>query len=156
MKNIKRILIAINNEPESEKVATTALQLVEQLDTEVALVSVMERPVIMMNNDIMGMGGIGINENATAEMQIEESWKLAFEISHKKLIDKTFSNHKVTSFIVEGVPEDEILAIAKKWDADLIVVGTHGRTGLEHFLIGSVSEKVIRHSVKPVLVVPTK
>lgn len=156
MKIIKRILIALSNESESEKVADTALQLVEQLDTEVALVSVVERTIIMMNNDIMGMGGIGINENASVEMEIENSVKSSFELSHKKLIDTVFSNHKVTSFIVEGIPEDEILEIAKKWDADLIVVGTHGRTGLEHFLIGSVSEKVIRHSIKTVLVVPTR
>jgi nucleotide-binding universal stress UspA family protein len=156
MKKIQRVLVAIDDEPESRKVASAALQLVEQLHTEVALVSVVEQSVIMMNNDIMGMGGIGINENANAELQIEKSWKKNFEDKHKDLIDNMYVNHAVDSFIVEGVPEEEVLAIATKWKADLIVVGTHGRTGIDHFLIGSISEKIIRHSSIPVLVVPTK
>ena len=155
MKNIQRILIAIDNEPESQKVAEAALQLVEQLHTEVALVSVLEHPMIMLNNDVMGMG-MGINENVASEIEVEQVWKTGLEETHKRLMDKVFFNHQVTSFIVEGIPEDEILAVAKEWKADLIVVGTHGRTGLEHFLIGSTSEKVIRHSSKPVFVVPTK
>lgn len=156
MRKIQRILIAIDDEPESRKVASVALQLVEQLHAEVALVSVVEQSVIMMNNDIMGMGGIGINENASAELQIEKSWKKNFEDKHKELIENMYVNYVVESFIVEGLPEEEVLAIASKWRADLIVVGTHGRTGIDHFLIGSISEKIIRHSHIPVFVIPTK
>jgi nucleotide-binding universal stress UspA family protein len=51
----------------------------------------------------------------------------------------------------EGHPADEILAAGE--DHDLIVMGTHGRSGLEHLLLGSVTEKVIRHAGCPVLVV---
>ena len=156
MKKIQRILIAIDDEPESNKVALVAFQLMNQLSAEVALVSVVEQSVIMMNDDIMGMGGIGVNENADAEMQIENSWKRSFEEKHKNLIETVFLNHHVSSFILEGVPEDGVLEITNKWKADLIVVGTHGRTGINHFLIGSISEKIIRHSRIPVFVVPTK
>lgn len=53
----------------------------------------------------------------------------------------------------EGHPAEEILAAAE--DHDLIVMGTHGRSGLEHLLLGSVTEKVIRHADCPVLVVRT-
>ena len=156
MKKIQRIIVAIDYEQESEKVALAALQLVEQLHSEVAFVSVVEQSVIMINNDIMGMGGMGINENITTEMQIENSWKTNFESKHKNLKDNLFYKHLVTSFIVEGIPEDEILSKSKSWNADLIVMGTHGRTGIDHILIGSVSEKVIRHSTIPVFVIPTK
>lgn len=51
----------------------------------------------------------------------------------------------------EGDPAEEIIAASQ--DYDLIVMGTHGRSGLEHLLLGSVAEKVIRHAEKPVLVV---
>ncbi len=51
----------------------------------------------------------------------------------------------------EGNPAEEIIAASK--DYDLIIMGTHGRSGLEHLLLGSVAEKVIRHADKPVLVV---
>ncbi len=52
-----------------------------------------------------------------------------------------------------GVPFDEIVQVAKTLPADLIVIGTHGRTGLAHVLVGSVAERVVRHAPCPVLTV---
>jgi len=56
------------------------------------------------------------------------------------------------SVIVEGAPFQAILDTAKNKGADLIVMGTHGRTGLTHILMGSVAEKVVRLASCPVLV----
>jgi universal stress protein A len=53
----------------------------------------------------------------------------------------------------EGTPRTEILAVAKEVGADLIVMGTHGRTGLAHLLFGSVAEYVVRHAPVPVFTV---
>ena len=155
MNNIQRILVAIDNEPESKMVAEAALKLVEQFHSGVALVSVVDRPIIMMNNDIMGMG-MGMNEDVITESEIEAGQKKNFERIHQQFMDTIFSEHQVKSYIVQGIPEDEIKEVAKLFKADLIVLGTHGRTGVEHFLIGSVSEKVIRHSEIPIFIVPTK
>ncbi|MFA9517001.1 universal stress protein [Halopenitus sp. H-Gu1] len=55
--------------------------------------------------------------------------------------------------ITRGIPHEEILAYVDQHAIDLIVIGTHGRTGLNHFLIGSVAEKVIRSADIPVHVV---
>lgn len=55
--------------------------------------------------------------------------------------------------IGQGAPVDEIIRIAKQENADLIVIATHGHTGLKHLLLGSVAERVIRHAHCPVLVV---
>ena len=55
--------------------------------------------------------------------------------------------------VVHGVPFQEILETAKTQQVDLIVMGTHGRTGLQHVLMGSVAEKVVRLAPCPVLVV---
>jgi hypothetical protein len=52
-----------------------------------------------------------------------------------------------------GLPKEEILNTAKEWQADLIVMGTHGRTGLLHLVMGSVAEHIVRHATVPVLVV---
>jgi nucleotide-binding universal stress UspA family protein len=60
----------------------------------------------------------------------------------------------VVRFIPEGSPHEEILNTIQSWDADLLVIGTHGRTGLKHLLMGSVAEHIIRHSSIPVMVVP--
>ncbi len=83
-------------------------------------------------------------------------------VSHKKEIDrqlkinyltkmKGFKNYKV--FLKEGEPFIEIIQTVKKESADLIVMGTHGRTGLDHVLFGSTAEKVVRKSPCPVLTV---
>jgi len=55
--------------------------------------------------------------------------------------------------MLTGVAWDEIVKLAASSHADLVVMGTHGRTGLEHVLIGSVAEKVVRHAPCAVLVV---
>jgi nucleotide-binding universal stress UspA family protein len=55
--------------------------------------------------------------------------------------------------VVRGVPFVEIIRTAKEKNADLIVIGTHGRTGIDHMLFGSTAEKVVRKSPCPVLTV---
>jgi nucleotide-binding universal stress UspA family protein len=55
--------------------------------------------------------------------------------------------------VVMGIPFQEILKRAESLPADLIVVGTHGRTGLEHVLVGSTAERLVRRSTIPVLTV---
>lgn len=57
-------------------------------------------------------------------------------------------------YIRFGKPHDEIVKLAEELKIDLIVMGTHGRTGLAHLLVGSVAERVVRTSKCPVLTVP--
>lgn len=63
---------------------------------------------------------------------------------------------KTTSTIVEGVPVDRIVRAARARHADLIVMGTHGRTGFSRFLLGSVASRVVAMSASPVLTVRGK
>ncbi len=62
----------------------------------------------------------------------------------------------VTTTTLSGRAAQEIVAHAKKTHADLIVMGTHGRSGFQHALLGSVAERVVHHSPCPVLVVPMR
>ncbi|KDS92300.1 universal stress protein UspA [Halorubrum saccharovorum] len=55
--------------------------------------------------------------------------------------------------VESGVPHTEILDYADAADVDLLVMGTHGRTGIDHYLIGSIAERVVRQSPVPVLTV---
>jgi nucleotide-binding universal stress UspA family protein len=61
---------------------------------------------------------------------------------------------RVDQTLTTGMPAKEILAYATQAPADLIVMGTHGKSGVEHFLLGSVAEKVLRRAPCPVLTVP--
>jgi nucleotide-binding universal stress UspA family protein len=75
--------------------------------------------------------------------RLDETEKKAKELGISEIV-------KVSRF---GSPYQEILNVAEEKDVDLIVMGTHGRSGIAHFLIGSVTEKVIRTAPCPVLVV---
>lgn len=63
----------------------------------------------------------------------------------------TLSDVTVESVVRAGVPHEEILDATRELDADLVVMGTHGRTGLEHYLIGSVAERIVRRCPVPVV-----
>jgi len=80
---------------------------------------------------------------------------VAARVEQRKLAEKLLSRATeklrtagfiVTSSVEEGGARDVILHHAENWGADLIMVGSHGRTGLVHFLMGSVSEAVARHA----------
>ena len=57
------------------------------------------------------------------------------------------------SMIVAGDPATEILKVVESEDIDMVIMGTHGRTGVEHVIFGSVAENVVKKSPVPVLVV---
>ncbi len=61
---------------------------------------------------------------------------------------------RVDRHLIQGVPWQDVIATAVSKGCDLIVMSTHGRTGLTHFVMGSVAERVVRSSPVPVLVVP--
>ena len=59
----------------------------------------------------------------------------------------------VEAIVTQGIPFAEIISVAKEKEIDMIVIGSHGRTGISHMMLGSVSEKVIRKAPCPVLTV---
>jgi nucleotide-binding universal stress UspA family protein len=63
---------------------------------------------------------------------------------------------RARAILLEGVPHVEILRAAARQRADLIVIGTHGRSGFSRFFLGSVAERVVRLARCPVLTVPSK
>jgi len=71
-----------------------------------------------------------------------------YERSHD---DAAVAGFLVERFVVEGHPPTEIAHIAREMEADLIVMGTHGRTGMAHLFMGSVAERVVRTAPCPVL-----
>lgn len=75
-------------------------------------------------------------------------------IANMDQFDLHFDKLQVNKVAVRGIsPAEEIINYAESNEADLIVMGTHGRSALGHFLIGSVAEKVVRHAKCPVLTI---
>jgi nucleotide-binding universal stress UspA family protein len=96
-----------------------------------------------------GITGIGMVMPDMMHIQDEQA---------KILIAAAIKNYgldaQVTVFSEYGDTAEGILTCAKEFEAEMIVIGTHSRTGIDRFLMGSVAEHVVRHSEIPVLVVP--
>jgi nucleotide-binding universal stress UspA family protein len=71
-------------------------------------------------------------------------------------VAKRFAEVSVETHLREGMPHTQIAALVEDLDADLVVVGTHGRTGLTHLLLGSVASRIVRTSTVPVVTVPSR
>jgi universal stress protein A len=83
---------------------------------------------------------------AAAEMEAREHLELYAEELSKKGV-------KVEPYLRVGYPFDEIVLMANHFDVDLIIIGSHGRSGISRLLVGSTAERVVEHAHCPVLVV---
>jgi nucleotide-binding universal stress UspA family protein len=108
--------------------------------------------------------GYVVDTAAFASIPMDAGWEMMYELLGKEANDVTATVGEIAqqegipfeSVILEGHPGHEIVDFAEKQGMDLIVMGTLGKRGLDHFLLGSVAENVIRNSKVPVLVVRGK
>lgn len=92
--------------------------------------------------------------SGSAIAPVEEA--LAIERKRFEAIRPTQPDVPYEHIFARGEPADEILRVADEIDADLIVIGTHGRSGLTRMLMGSVAEAIVRRSPHPVLTIRTR
>lgn len=90
---------------------------------------------------------------ALTPMQIAEKMTKRAHEDLQTLVDRVKESVTATEAVREGKVWVEICKAAEEEKADIIIIGSHGRTGLSHILIGSTAETVVRHSSCPVLVV---
>ena len=89
--------------------------------------------------------------------KIEEDGKKYREgLFNDKYLNHIMDKGKVKTVTKSGREDDEILKFIQNEKIDVMVIGTHGRTGMEHVFLGSVAEKIIRRSPIPVFVIPCK
>lgn len=92
-------------------------------------------------------------DNDRKDIGYNVSYEDSLRLKLEKMADSRDTDVPIKTHLVLGTPYIEIIKRAKAIDADLIILGTHGRTGLKHLLIGSVAERVVRMSSCPVLTV---
>lgn len=140
---IRKILIAIDNEPVAASAADTGAELARALNAEMAFVYVTSFSAQPADT--------GISPGELAAIASQDAKKVVADF-RRRLPAGTAA----MDFIADGSPADEIVKAAKQWPADLIVIGSHGRSGLQRALLGSVAEGVMRQAPCPVLVVRAK
>ncbi len=139
-----KILTAIDFSENSDYAFDYALTLAKQFDSQLMILHVINEPV-----DLRGFYVPHISFEQL-EKEIEEgAEKMMAKFCSLKMGD--FTNF--TTAIVTGIPYEEIIRSAQEAAASLIVLGTHGRTGLDHLIFGSTAERVVRGASCPVLTI---
>lgn len=145
MSPFKKLLVPIDFSPHSDEALRVACQLAEAFDSPLTLVHVFAAPSYPMpDGSVLSAPGTYAELVQAANAQIE---KVATDIK------RDHNAVRVEGRTLEGTPFREIIGFARKHDFDLIVMGTHGRTGLKHVLLGSVAERVVRKAPCAVLTV---
>jgi len=144
VKPFEKILTAIDFSENSEFAFEYALTMAQQFNAELTIMHVINEPV-----DLRGFYVPHISFEQL-EKEIEEgAAKMMENFCSTRLA--SFQNYKTA--IVSGIPYDEITRKADEIGASLIVLGTHGRTGLDHILFGSTAERVVRSANCPVMTI---
>ncbi len=139
----QRILVAVDFSEESRSALACAAELAAQFDASLTLVHVVEPHFGPPDTDVPALTGEVSDAEEYAEAKLELN----------ALGEQMLGPCRVVETVVRaGLAFFEITEAAKALGADLIVVGTHGYTGLKRALLGSTAEKVVRHSPCPVLV----
>ncbi len=135
----RRVLCPIDFSEHSLAALEVALKIVQQNDAALYLLNVAPMPAGAAGFQPVPMDAYPIVEKDKRE-QLE---KLAQQRIPAAVRCKTL--------VTSGDPAEQVLETARDLDADLIVMGTHGRKGLSHLVLGSVAERVVRESPIPVL-----
>ncbi len=131
----KRILCPVDLESHSVAALEIARRLAEQSQARISLVHVVSSPL-------------------PGPLELVPDWERTVNYRLGRLAQKHFGDRaQWDTIVLRGDPGDAILRTANDIDADLIVMATHGRIGINRFLLGSVAEQVVRKSAIPVLTV---
>lgn len=140
--NLRRILVPVDFSECSRKALQYAIPLAKQFGATLILLNVVEP--YYPNGDGIGLDVAFVNDQAN-----QAAAKVLAEWMEKEIPDEIEAQRVIRL----GNPYDEIVHAAESMNLDLIILSTHGRTGLKHAFLGSVAEKVVQHATCPVLVV---
>lgn len=138
MEKFENILITLDGSECAENVLPPVEKLASKLNANLALLRVVSASTFP---------GVDPTE---AEVKVVREAETYLQKVEDRLKAKGF---KVDSHVRYGNDAEEILEHAAQNDVDLIAMTTHGRSGVKRFLLGSVAEKVLRHSPKPIFLI---
>ncbi len=145
MIKIEKILVPTDFSECSMQALHYALELAKTYKAELVIANIVQMP-------IYPAGGFG--EDIIIDQGLTHEFREASQKSLAALKEKEVGDAVTCSTIMrEGTPFQQIIEIARSEDIDMIVIATHGHSGLKHILIGSTAERVVRKAPCPVLTV---
>lgn len=140
----KQILVAVDESEQATAALDLAIELGKELGSSLTLLHALDPGKVSTPADVTAV--------STVEIEVEE-----LEAAGKSLLESTAARVRgagleVTTIMRDGVPSPTILDTAARSNADLIVLGTHGRHGVARMFLGSTAESVLREAKIPVLV----
>ncbi len=151
---MKKILIAIDYNPTAQNIAKKGYELAQSMHAEVILLHVVADYTYYSSLDyspIMGFdsfSNLGILQTNT----VTELQNAAEDYLNKT--KRFLGDDTIRTVVKDGDSGQAIINAAKEYEADVIVMGSHSRRGLEKILMGSVAEKVLRNSSLPLFIIP--
>lgn len=144
--DLQRIMVPLDFSEHARKALRYAVKLAEQFGSEIELVNVVT-PTIYAEGIVfpVAMENLELENKKHAREQLE---RITRDAAVEHITWKTT--------VLMGSPYDEIVRLAMERQTDLLLITTHGRTGLQHFLLGSTAERILRHAPCPVMVVRDK
>lgn len=140
--DVKTVLVPVDFSEPSEAALAYAVSLARQLGARLVVMHAYELPVYGFPDGAL----IATAEVATRVMSGAEAGLDA-------LVEPYRDGLHIDTVLRQGVVWEEVRSVAEEISADMIIVGTHGRHGIAHALLGSVAEKIIRTSTRPVLTI---
>lgn len=142
----KKVLFTTDGSKFAEDSLPYAVDLARQCGAALEILTVIENPVFYGTPEATALYDAEFYRSLAAELE-----KLAQAAIDRSTAKAAESGVKATGKIRRGSPSDELVAEAKEWGADVIVLSTHGRTGLGRLFLGSVANAVVHHAPCPVL-----
>jgi nucleotide-binding universal stress UspA family protein len=150
LQTFERILIAVDDSKYAYHAAEYGFSLAKKLNASVSLVHINQVPVAtnITGDPILGDPGIVLPN--VMDIQQEQAKSLFADLK-----SRFASDTNVDEYVLIGDVSTEIVSLAKEQNFSMIIMGTHSRTGFDHFISGSVAESVSRHAKCPVLIIPS-
>jgi nucleotide-binding universal stress UspA family protein len=145
MIDLHRILVPTDFSKHSANALTYAVAFAEKFGAELHLLHVVQDLALFIPDAVTAMPPVAL--------PVDQITLAAREALDRVIHEQQLERFSVYPEVREGTPFAEIVRFAREKDIDLIVMGTHGHTGLAHMLVGSVTERVVRKAPCPVLTV---
>jgi nucleotide-binding universal stress UspA family protein len=153
---MKTILVALDYEPSAQKIAAMGLTFAKAMKAEMILLHVVPESSYYSSlkySPILGFETLSAINVVETENQPELT-KTAE--GFLEMIRHNLGDDSITILVKAGDLGENILEVAKSRKADMVVIGTHHKRGIDKILSGSVAEKVFRHSPVPLLIIPVE